>query len=141
MRSTMLFLSAVLAALVASLPSVGHAQATASVSIAGLTVDGDPPPGEYRELMRTALQPTLRPVLECYQDVLRTTPTRQGSLRLRLWVSAREVIRATEEASTLGDDAFDECAAAAQALRVVRGDQPCAEETDPWLVAHRGDRI
>ncbi len=108
--------SSVLLSLALSLalsPSSADAQAaTASVSVANLTVDGDPPPGTYRDLLRTGLQPTLGPVLECYQTALRTTPSRQGTLRLRLWVSAREVIRATEEESTLGDDTLDECARA-----------------------------
>lgn len=96
-----------------SLAGTARAQNTATASVAELTVDDQRPPDRYRDLLATGLQPTLRPVLQCYLDRLAQVPSAQGSLRLRLWVSARQVIRATEEASTLGDDAFDECARAA----------------------------
>ena len=38
-------------------------------------------------------------------------------------------------------DTLDRRAAVTQAFRVVGGNEPRAEETDPWLVAHPGDRI
>lgn len=100
------------ALLTLALPASASAQATASVSVADLTVDDQRPPDRYRDLLATGLRPTLGPVLECYRDRLARSPSTQGTLRLRLWVSARQVIRATEEASTLGDDTFDECARA-----------------------------
>ncbi|AKF11210.1 hypothetical protein [Sandaracinus amylolyticus] len=99
-------------ALLIALPSTTLAQGTATVSVADLTVADQRPPDRYRDLLATGLRPTLGPVLECYRERLARTPALQGTLRLRLWVSARQVIRATEEASTLGDDTFDECARA-----------------------------
>ena len=82
---------------------------TAHVSLTDLTVDGDPPPERYRDLLATAVRPTVDPVLQCYRDRLRVRPGLEGNLRLRLWVSARRVIRATPEES-LPDAELQACA-------------------------------
>lgn len=90
-----------------------HAQrapTTTQVALTEMTVDDQPPPDSYRGMIATGLQPTLEPILQCYRECLTRDPALAGTLRVRLWVSARQVIRATEERSTLGDDALDECA-------------------------------
>lgn len=95
--------------------SAGEAQAVAAterVRVEDFTVDGNPPPAEYRDLLANAVRPTLGAVERCYDQRLATNPRLGGDYRLRLWVSARQVIRATPE-SSLGDTELEECARAA----------------------------
>ncbi len=83
---------------------------TYDVQLTDLTVDDQPPPGSYAGMISNAIRPTIDPILACYRERLAERPGIAGEVRLRLWVSAREVIRATQEASTLGDAALEECA-------------------------------
>lgn len=85
-------------------PAIALAQGR--VSIEELTVDGDPPPDEYRALLANALRPHLEEIRDVYGRRLAERPGLGGDYRLRLWVSAREVIRITPE-STVGDDTLE----------------------------------
>jgi hypothetical protein len=88
------------------------AAATDRVRVDEFTVDGNPPPAEYRDLLANAIRPTLGAVERCYDERLAVNPRLGGDYRLRLWVSARQVIRATPE-SSVGDPQLEECARAA----------------------------
>ncbi|MFO0714102.1 MAG: hypothetical protein U0353_29870 [Sandaracinus sp.] len=98
------------------LPASAAAQAAIAppprVQVTDFTVDGDPPPAEYRELLANAIAPTIGQVEQCYDRRLAVNPRLAGDYRLRLWVSARQVIRATPE-SSVGDTDLEECARAA----------------------------
>ena len=93
-------------ALALALPSLAHAQ---TVAVHDLTVDGNPPPDEYRQQLDAAIATSLVPIRGCYASALATHPGLHGDLRLRLWVSARQVIRVTPETS-VGDAALETCA-------------------------------
>lgn len=104
-------------ALLASLlgASVAQAQtpaATPRVRVEEFTVDGNPPPAEYRQILADAIRPTIGSVEQCYDRRLAVNPALGGDYRLRLWVSARQVIRATPE-SSVGDTELEECARSA----------------------------
>lgn len=86
----------------------GGAEAQGRVSIENLTIDGDPPPDEYREVLAAGLRPSLLTISSCYAATLAADPTVQGDYMLRMWVSAREVIRITPE-SDLGNDTLELC--------------------------------
>jgi len=104
---------ALLGQLALALVAVPHAEAQdATVTVTDLTVDDQPPPEPYRSMMDGALGPHVAPVTECYRARLATRPGIAGWLRLRLWVSARQVIRVTNEESTLGDPELETCAMA-----------------------------
>lgn len=95
------------------LTSAVHAQDTGfscDVQLADLTVDDRPPPASYGDIIRNGIRPTIDPIIACYRARLAERPGLSGEVRLRLWVSAREVIRATQESSTLVDPALEECA-------------------------------
>lgn len=99
------FLAVTLAA-VAPLPGLAHAQGR--VSIENLTIDGDPPPSEYREVLATGLRPSVETIRNCYARRLAARPEVAGDYALRMWVSNREVIRITPE-SHVGDDELEQC--------------------------------
>lgn len=80
-----------------------------TITVHDLTVDGDPPPDEYRALLDAAIATAVVPIRTCYAHELTTHPGLHGDLRLRLWVSARQVIRVTPE-TTLGNPALETCA-------------------------------
>lgn len=103
--------------LVSSLASPPHAAAQASaatprVQVLDFTVDGDPPPAQYRQMLVDGIAPTISTIEACYNQRLPTNPTLAGDYRLRLWVSARQVIRTTPETS-LNDATLEECTRAA----------------------------
>ena len=104
--------SFLLASLVLSFATSASAQTTSRVQVTDFTVDGDPPPAEYRQILADAIRPTIGQVEQCYDRRLAVRPTLAGDFRLRLWVSARQVIRATPETS-VGDTELEECARAA----------------------------
>jgi hypothetical protein len=108
MRTPLLF-AALAACLSISLclPDALAAQTTPRVQVTDFTVDGNPPPAEYRDLLANAIRPTIAQVEQCYDRRLAVTPTLGGDFRLRLWVSARQVIRATPE-SSVGDTELEE---------------------------------
>jgi hypothetical protein len=85
-------------------PALGAAQGT--VTIDELTVDGDPPPAAYRSMLTDAIAPHLEEIRGAYARRLAERPGLGGDYRLRLWVSAREVIRITPE-SSVGDDTLE----------------------------------
>jgi len=85
---------------------------TPRVRVEEFTVDGDPPPAQYRDLLANAIQPTIGAVERCYDQRLALNPALGGDYRLRLWVSARQVIRTTPE-SSVGDTVLEVCARAA----------------------------
>ncbi|GAB4199722.1 MAG: hypothetical protein OHK0013_10090 [Sandaracinaceae bacterium] len=105
-------LGATLFCLAASRASAQAVAATERVRVEEFTVDGNPPPAEYRDLLANAIRPTLGAVERCYDQRLAANPRLGGDYRLRLWVSARQVIRATPE-SSVGDTQLEECARAA----------------------------
>ena len=80
-----------------------------TVTVHDLTVNGDPPPDEYRTVLNAAIETSVVPIRACYARELATHPGLHGDLRLRLWVSARQVIRVTPETS-VGDTALETCA-------------------------------
>jgi hypothetical protein len=86
-------------------PTLALAQGT--VTLEELTVDGEPPPAAYRTMISTAIAPHLDEIRAAYAGRLGERPALGGDYRLRLWVSAREVIRITPE-STLGDESLEE---------------------------------
>lgn len=99
-----------LAALALALIGLAPAGALAQgrVSIENLTIDGDPPPDEYRAVLATGLRPSLETIRDCYSRRLVIRPAVGGDYALRMWVSNREVIRITPE-SHVGDDELEEC--------------------------------
>ncbi len=109
MRNAVAFLLASLT-LAVSMPA--SAQTTPRVQVTDFTVDGDPPPAAYRQVLADGIRPTIGDVEQCYNRRLAVRPTLAGDYRLRLWVSARQVIRATGETS-IGDTELEECARAA----------------------------
>lgn len=111
MRHHHLFV-ALVALLASSLTATASAQTTPRVQVTDFTVDGDPPPAEYRQMLADGIAPTVSQVEACYNTRLAVRPTLAGDFRLRLWVSARQVIRATPETS-VGDTELEECARAA----------------------------
>jgi hypothetical protein len=108
MRTSLLLLAAWFS-LSLCLPDDLAAQTTPRVQVTDFTVDGNPPPAEYRDLLANAIRPIISQVEQCYDRRLAVTPTLGGDFRLRLWVSARQVIRATPE-SSVGDSELEECA-------------------------------
>lgn len=92
-----------------SLAALAAPAAAQTVTVHDLTVDGDPPPSEYRAMLDAAIATAVVPIRVCYETELRTHPGLHGDLRLRLWVSARQVIRVTPE-TTIGDPALETCA-------------------------------
>lgn len=84
------------------------AGAQGRVSIENLTIDGDPPPDEYRTVLANGLRPSLESIRDCYSTRLSARADIGGDYALRMWVSNREVIRITPE-SHVGDDALEEC--------------------------------
>lgn len=105
------FLASLTLALSFAFASTSHAQTT-RVQVVNFTVDGDPPPEQYRQMLADGIRPTLVEVERCYNARLAVNPRLQGDYGLRLWVSARQVIRATAETS-VGDTTLEECARAA----------------------------
>jgi hypothetical protein len=106
-------LGPVLALAIALSAAPARAQdASCHVALSELTVDDQAPPDQYRDMLSEAIRPHIDPVLECYRASAVRDPRIQGILRLRLWVSARQVIRATPEESTLGDAELEQCATA-----------------------------
>lgn len=80
-----------------------------TVTVHDLTVDGDPPPSEYQAMLDAAIATAVVPIRTCYERELTTHPGLGGDLRLRLWVSARQVIRVTPE-THIGSDTLETCA-------------------------------
>ncbi len=95
-------------ALLASLCIASPALAQ-TVVVHDLTVDGDPPPAEYRAMLDAAIATAVVPIRTCYAAALTTHPGLGGDLRLRLWVSARQVIRVTPE-THIDDATLETCA-------------------------------
>jgi hypothetical protein len=87
-------------------PSLALAQ---TVTVHDLTVEDQVPPEQYRSALDAAIASTVGPIRACYVRELATHPGLSGDLRLRLWVSARQVIRVTPE-TTIGDPALETCA-------------------------------
>ena len=103
------FLAPLTLALSFAFASTSHAQTTPRVQVLDFTVDGDPPPAQYQQMLADGIRPTLVEVERCYNTRLAVNPRLQGDYRLRLWVSARQVIRSTAETS-VGDATLEECA-------------------------------
>jgi hypothetical protein len=111
-RMNRAFLASLTLALTLFVATTSHAQTTPRVQVVNFTVDGDPPPDQYRQMLADGIRPTLAEVERCYNARLAVNPRLQGDFGLRLWVSARQVIRATAETS-IGDTTLEECARAA----------------------------
>jgi len=78
----------------------------------GLPAPGGPRPSWYRRFLADPILLTIGSGGQCYDRRLAVNPRLGGDFRLRLWVSARQVIRATPE-SSVGDTELEECARAA----------------------------
>lgn len=116
--------------------SAGEAQvvaATERVRVEDFTVDGNPPPAAYRDLLANAVRPTLGAVERCYDQRLAVSPRLGGDYRLRLWVSARQVIRATPE-SSVGDPQLEECVRAAIRTFTLPPEAPAGGATVRFVV-------
>jgi hypothetical protein len=87
-------------------PAAASAQ---TVTVHDLTVEDQTPPEQYRAALDAAIATTVAPIRACYVRELALHPGLSGDLRLRLWVSARQVIRVTPE-TTIGDPALETCA-------------------------------
>ena len=99
-------LLALLAFLISGTPALASAQ---TITVHDLTVDDDAPPEQYRAMLDAAIARAIVPIRACYARELATHPGLRGDLRLRLWVSARQVIRVTPE-TTIGNPALETCA-------------------------------
>lgn len=108
--SSLIASASLLLLLLPAAPALAQGEVFAAVT--DMTVDGDPPPDRYRGLLETGLRPTLQPVLDCYRNRAGRVAGLRGELRLRMWVSARQVIRVTPE-TTLSDQELQTCAIAA----------------------------
>jgi hypothetical protein len=89
----------------------------ARVQLLDATVSGVPVPGDYEQLLRESTVDPMNQILGCYQERITAAAVPGGDLRLQLYISARQVIRATPE-STLPDEPMQECVLAR--LREVR---------------------
>ncbi len=78
------------------------------VRVDELTINDAPPPSMYAGYLRTAIDAQIPAIRECYRTRLAQRPELQGSMRFRLWVSARQVIRTTPE-TLVGDAQLEEC--------------------------------
>lgn len=83
-----------------------------AVRVADLTVDGIVPPPTYADLLLAGIAPIIDDLRGC----LLATPG-SGQLRLRLWVSARQVIRTTVLESSIEGE-LQRCAVAR--IRTIR---------------------
>ena len=104
---------ALLSALVLTLLApVAHAQTATGpeVLVDQLTVDDQVPPSQYQTLLDAAIAERVAPIRTCYERRLAARSGLAGEVRLRLWVSARQVIRATQESTTLADTELETCA-------------------------------
>lgn len=92
---------------------LAHAQtAGPRVELRDVTVDGQTPPESYRQMFAGAVDAAMAPVVQCYRDRIAAGSRAEGDLRLRLWVSARQVIRTTPESDTLRDAELVTCSRA-----------------------------
>ncbi|MFO0686171.1 MAG: hypothetical protein U0234_29180 [Sandaracinus sp.] len=105
-RALLLVLASFLAIACLGQSSTALAQ---TITVHDLTVDGDPPPDEYRAMLDAAIARSVVPIRACYETSLRTHAGLRGDLPMRLWVSARQVIRVTLE-SHVGDTTLETCA-------------------------------
>ena len=94
--------------------SSAHAQTASGprVELLAVTVDGQTPPESYRQMFAGAVEAAMAPIVQCYRDRIAAGSGAEGDLGLRLWVSARQVIRTTPEADTLRDPALVTCSRA-----------------------------
>lgn len=83
--------------------------ASRSVTATDITVDGAPPPEDFADVVRERTDEVLEPVEHCYADRLADRPGLEGEERLRVYVSAAQVIRVTMQSSTLDDPTLEEC--------------------------------
>ncbi len=88
--------------------SASRAQSRPRVEVLDFTFDGDPPPSSYRQMLADGIAPTITRIERCYDQRLGASQRTAGDYRLRLWVSARQVIRVTPETS-VGDTTLEEC--------------------------------
>lgn len=80
-----------------------------SIVLTDLTIHGSPPAEEHRETVAARVNTLLGRMEPCYAGRLEQRPGVGGEHRLRLWVSAREVIRVTAEEPALEDEALASC--------------------------------
>jgi hypothetical protein len=93
-------------------PRTAHAQTPPRVELRDVTVDGQTPPESYRQMFAGAVDAAMAPIVRCYRDRIAAGSRAEGDLRLRLWVSARQVIRTTPEGDTLRDPELVTCSRA-----------------------------
>ena len=76
-RRSRTFARLLVALAVLSVPLAAEAQG-GRVSIENLTINDDPPPDEYREVLAEGLRPSLLRIRECYATTLSTRPIRSS---------------------------------------------------------------
>jgi hypothetical protein len=87
-------------------PSIAE---TRTITLTDLTLGGAPPPEQYAERLGEHVEAIVGRVERCYAERLDAGARPEGEHRLNIWVSARQVIRVTAEASTLADPALEGC--------------------------------
>ncbi len=83
--------------------------ATQSVVADEITLDGEPPPDDFADVVREHTDALLERAERCYADRLAARPGVGGEHRLRVYVSAAQIIRVTTESSTLDDPPLEDC--------------------------------
>jgi hypothetical protein len=116
MRSTS-WLSA-LALLVLPASALAQVADDHRVTVEDVRVDGQPLPAALQPILAGPLDQTIEPIRACYRARTAQRPDLAGTLRLSMWVSNRQVIRVTQEASTLNDPQLERCVA--DAIRAYR---------------------
>lgn len=90
-------------------PAYDVASAGRSIVLTDLTIRGSPPPEEHAETVTGHVNTLLGRMERCYADHLQRRPELGGEHQLRLWVSARQVIRVTAEEPALEDEELALC--------------------------------
>lgn len=98
-------------ALLLALPAGASAQPADDhrVTVEDVRVDGQPLPASLQPLLQGPLETTLEPIRTCYRARTAQRPDLTGTLRLSMWVSNRQVVRVSQEASTLNDPPLERC--------------------------------
>lgn len=90
-------------------PVASPGAADHSVVADEITLDGEPPPEDFADRVREHAEALVERAERCYAERLDARPALGGEQRLRVYVSAAQVIRVTTEASTLEDPPLEDC--------------------------------
>lgn len=81
----------------------------APITLHDLTFGGRPPPERYADDVYEEADRVIDSLESCYAAALLRSASVGGAHALRLWVSARRVIRVTTESTELADDELERC--------------------------------